>query len=381
MNQKCWSVWEDRGYLVCPDPLVHLPPETPLSSEAIETLESLAASVPALMESRQIGQTIDSLPRFDFNAEAFTHADFRIVERLMMLYSYFASAYIYGEPENPAHRLPEGVAVPLVRLAGMVERPPILSYSGYVLNNWRRLDPAGEIALGNMTLLQNFLGGRDEDWFILVHVDIEAQAAGALQGVKRAVDAAKSSDAETLASALQQVAACVTNMIHTFHRMPEGCDSDVYYYKVRPYIFGFNDVVYEGVAEFGGKPQTFRGQTGAQSSIVPTLVSALGLQHEQSGLTQHLDVMRDYMPKPHREFIQKVKTSDVREAVVAHAGNGALKDAYNDCLLRVLEFRRLHYHYATTYIFEKVKNPIGTGGTVFMDWLKQLGDETEAQLV
>ncbi len=45
------------------------------------------------------------------------------------------------------------------------------------------------------------------------------------------------------------------------------------------------------------------------------------------------------------------------------------------------EFRSLHYHYATTYIAEKVANPLGTGGTIFMDWLKQLIDETEQQFV
>jgi indoleamine 2,3-dioxygenase len=45
------------------------------------------------------------------------------------------------------------------------------------------------------------------------------------------------------------------------------------------------------------------------------------------------------------------------------------------------EFRSLHYHFATEYIFRKVSNPVGTGGTVFMDWLKQLIGETEQQLV
>jgi indoleamine 2,3-dioxygenase len=170
-------------------------------------------------------------------------------------------------------------------------------------------------------------------------------------------------------------------MLATFDRMPERCDSNFYYFKVRPYIFGFNDVVYEGVEAYGGKPQSFRGQTGAQSSIIPALVAGLGLQHEQTGLTQHLEVMHDYMPKPHRAFIQQMKGACIREFVLENASNSALAEGYNECLRKVLAFRQMHLHYATTYIANKVKNPVGTGGTIFMDWLSQLVQETEAQLV
>ncbi len=382
MQQTCWDIWPDRGFLVNPDPLRHLSAvDTPLQRSTVDMIEGIAAQIPALMENGQIRATLENLPVFDLPTSDLLVGDFRIVERLMMLYSFFASAYVYFTPETPEHRIPSGVAVPLHRLSKMVERPPILSYSGYVLNNWKRNDAAGEIALGNIALLQNFLGGKDEDWFILVHVDIEARAAGALAGIQSAQAAAAQDDAAALQTALQNVSTSVQAMITSFDRMPENCDPNVYYYRVRPYIFGFNDVVYEGVAEYGNKPQSFRGQTGAQSSIVPSLVSALGLQHEQSGLTQHLDIMRDYMPKPHREFAAHVKSPAIRQSVLAHSSDSALRNVYNECLTRVLEFRRLHLHYATTYIFQKVTNPIGTGGTVFMDWLAQLANETEAQLV
>ena len=32
----------------------------------------------------------------------------------------------------------------------MLSRPPILSYDGYALFNWKRFDPTGPIALGNI---------------------------------------------------------------------------------------------------------------------------------------------------------------------------------------------------------------------------------------
>jgi hypothetical protein len=36
---------------------------------------------------------------------------------------------------------------------------------------------------------------------------------------------------------------------------------------------------------------------------------------------------------------------------------------------------------AHAYVAQKVSNPIGTGGTEFMRWLKQLRDETEKQYI
>jgi indoleamine 2,3-dioxygenase len=201
-----------------------------------------------------------------------------------------------------------------------------------------------------------------------------------LQGVQAARQAALTGDAAAVEQGLEAISASLSAMLTTFDRMPEGCNSDVYYFRVRPYIFGFNDVIYEGVDAFGGQPQSFRGQTGAQSSIIPALVAGLGLKHEQSALTQHLDVMKAYMPKPHREFIAEMGTAGIRDFIL-RTESKTLAEAYNTCLRQVLAFRRLHLHYATTYIAQKVKNPLGTGGTVFMDWLDRLATETEAQLV
>ena len=43
-----------------------------------------------------------------------------------------------------------------------------------------RLDKSRPVELGNIVCLTNFLGGVDEEWFRLVHVEIEARAAPAL---------------------------------------------------------------------------------------------------------------------------------------------------------------------------------------------------------
>jgi indoleamine 2,3-dioxygenase len=384
MKQNCWGIWPDRGFLLNPDPTACLSDivglDTLIPRDALIHLDQISLELPSLLDSRKVRATLDTLPVYDVQPlRQYPH--FQVVERFMQLYSYLASAYVYATHETPEHRIPAGVAKPLYQLSQMVERPPIITYSSYVLSNWMRPAAQSYIRVDDLELAQNFLGVEDERWFILIHVDIEARAAGALQGIQAAVRAANENNPAVLEQALEEITISLRAMQATFDRMPEHCNSDVYYFRVRPYIFGFNDVIYEGVEAYGGKPQSFRGQTGAQSSIIPALVAGLGLRHEQTGLTQHLDIMKDYMPKPHREFVAQMSQSRVRECVVTNAHHGTLAEVYNECLRQMLAFRRLHLHYATTYIAQKVANPVGTGGTLFMDWLAQLVRETEDQLV
>ena len=47
-------------------------------------------------------------------------------------------------------------------------------------------------------------------------------------------------------------------------------DPALYYKTFRPYIRFFENVVYEGVNE---APLDYRGETGAQSTIMPTLIA------------------------------------------------------------------------------------------------------------
>jgi indoleamine 2,3-dioxygenase len=380
-SQDCWQLWPDRGLLISPDPLVQLsaaPLDFAFDRDALLQLEALAAELPQLLASRRFRSLMDALPVYDTTALVTQPpADFRAVEGLHRLYAIFASAYVYGAG-SPADHLPASIAVPLVALSKLVERPPILTYCGYGLNNWRRLDPNGPIVVDHLALNTSFLGIPDEAWFILTHVDVEARASVALNALCAAVHAAESGDAATILAALGDVAAGLDAMSAAFRRMPQGCEPDIYYRDIRPFFFGFTDLVYEGVG--GGVKLTLRGQSGAQSSVVPALVNGLGIDHNASELTQHLEVMREYMPKPHRELIVSLKGSALRH-VVLEADDAELCDAYNGALDALLSFRKLHYQFAAAYIFNKDKNAVGTGGTPFTAFLRQLIEETDRQRV
>src|SRR6266516_4440231 len=168
---QAFDVSAERGFLPRQDPLRRLP-------AAFDRWEALAQDLPKLLVSDRLRRLIDALPP----TETSSLQPGAQLERAMLLLSYLGHAYVWGGGAGvePARRIPAGLAVPWYNVATRLGRPPVLSYASYALHNWRRLDPAGPIVLGNICLLQNFGGGVDEEWFILVHVDIEARAAVAL---------------------------------------------------------------------------------------------------------------------------------------------------------------------------------------------------------
>jgi indoleamine 2,3-dioxygenase len=281
------------------------------------------------------------------------------------------------------------LAVPWHNVAESLGRPPVLSYSSYSLHNFCRFDPTSEIECGNIGLIQNFLGGLDEEWFVLIHIEIERKAALAIGLLRRCLDAAEAGQAEQLEALLAKVESSLSSVNHTMLRMPERCDPYIYYHRVRPYIHGWrnhpdlpNGVIYEGVAAYGGRPQQFRGETGAQSSIVPSLDAMLGVSHQNDMLSLYLQEMRAYMPPEHRAFIESLERRTPVRAFVESCGRTSLTSIYNACTEALENFRSLHLEYAARYIFHQAqtdaKNPhaVGTGGTPFMPYLKKHRDET-----
>ena len=372
-----WTI-EDKGFLPSQDPVEKL-------SKLWNPVEKLVEEMPNLLESRHWRSEVVArlratklhlhnahIKEFDKYGD---EDDFRL-ERGMLIYSYFASAWVWANYEEPANFIPPEISFPLVKLAELTNRLPILSYASYCLTNWKKINKNNDPVLGNIELLQNFTATnkQDEDWFILVHVEIEWHARHAIEAIKNWNEEGSDAEAE---AALSQVHVSIANMNATMNRMPEGCSADSYFNRVRPYIFGFNNVVYEG--HYDEKPQSFRGETGAQSSIVPSLIAFFGVTHKDNALMQHLQDMRLYMPSPHKIWVGELeKKNNIREFVKNHT---QLKEIYNACLNELYKFRSKHLEYAVNYIQKKVENPTGTGGTPYIPWLSQLKEETKEQML
>ena len=306
----------------------------------------------------------------------------------------FFHAYVWGEPTT-IKALPRNIAVPFYTIARQLGRPPVLSYASYALDNWTPIDDREPIAIGNIMLVQNFLGGLDEDWFILIHIDIEAKAAPALAAIPAILNGIARDNAIAVAQALKNIKHAWKNINETMNRMPEGCDPYIYYHRVRPYIHGWKNnpalpegLIYQGVEAYGGQPQQFRGETGAQSAIVPTMDALFKIAHANDPLREYLMEMRDYMPPKHSSFVAAVeKHSRLRDFVQNRMQYfPKLKDSYNDCLSLIEQFRTKHLEFAARYIQQQTAEAqndtnIGTGGTPFMSYLKKHRDESRQHLL
>jgi indoleamine 2,3-dioxygenase len=374
-----YTIDSERGFLPRADPVDHLPAD-------FAPWEAIARDLPKLLVTGKVRAFIRELKSLD--ADMLTEDGTR--RRAMMILSFLGHAYAWGERETVSS-IPASLAVPWRQLSKLLGRPPVLSYASYALDNWRRVDPKRPIELGNIVLQQNFLGGQDEEWFVLIHVAIEAKAGPALAAIVAAQQAVADDRAETVADQLAIIARTLQTMNDILLRMPEGCDPYVYYRRVRPYLHGWANhpslpagMIYEGVDEYGGAAQKFRGETGAQSSIIPSLDAALGITHRQDMLYSYLREMRDYMPPRHRLFIEAVESApSVRDYVLRQrAAHPTLRDAYNVAIDGIELFRSTHLEYARNYIIRQSqggkRNPVdvGTGGTPFGPYLKKHRDET-----
>ncbi|MDH5676495.1 MAG: indoleamine 2,3-dioxygenase [Myxococcales bacterium] len=371
-----------RGFLPAQDPLGSLPSE-------FAAWEEVAADLPKLLVNQRVRDFVAKMPQLDASRLR-TEAEQR---RAMLLLSFIAHAYVWQGPDA-SRRLPANLAMPWHAVATKLGRPPVLSYASYALDNWRRLEADGPIALGNLALLQNFLAGADEEWFIIVHVDIEARAAAALNAIMPAQQAVAAGDLDALAQQLSMVADALEAMHGTLARTPEYCDPRTYYLRVRPFIHGWKNhpalplgLVYEGVAAYGEEPQKLRGETGAQSSIVPCIDALLGVAHHPDPLRDYLMEMRDYMPPAHRAFLEAVEAGPSVRGVALGSGAAGLRAAYDRCVEATHRFRALHLEFAASYIHSQGQsgenNPtdVGTGGTPFMRYLKKHRDETRAHRI
>ncbi len=375
-----FGITEEFGYLPAHAPALAL-------SAGNEEWDQFGRDIPKLLMGTNFRSRVKALPEFNvskLNGEA-------EIQRAMLILSYIGQSYQWSE-NSPATVMPANLAIPWHQVGKLVGRPPSLSYQSYAADNWRRFDASGPIECGNIGLLQCFLGGQDEEWFILIHIEIERKAGKALKAIEDAQSAVSNNDTGQLEVAITNLRSALAAMYEVLGRMPERCDPYIYFHRVRPYIFGWRNnpslpdgVIYEGVDEYQGVGQKFRGETGAQSAIIPAMDAVLGIDHERDELREYLMEMRMYMPPRHVAFIEAVEAGPSVRNFVTTAKQVSLTAVFNDCVELVANFRAMHLEYAGTYIHAQAQatlgNPsaVGTGGTPFMTYLRKHRDETKEQ--
>ena len=147
----------------------------------------------------------------------------------------------------------------------------------------------------------------------------------------------------------------------------------VNYNNFRAFIMGIKgntDIFGPGVKYDGSDNQelrTYRGQSGSQDDIIPTVDIFTGLFkfYPDNILTQYLLDMRTYRPKPVQNFLSDLEQN--------HINFIELKDDELKILYKILEqvhnFRNGHWMFVQKYIMANTKYNVATGGTPITTWI------------
>lgn len=223
-----------------------------------------------------------------------------------------------------------------------------------------------------------------------------------------AIDAARYNDETTVIHNLLIHRDTLAHLGTTLDRMYERCDAGVFYNQLRPFLAGTKSMEQFGLPDgirFNNGRETlplrsYRGGSNAQSSLIQFFDIVLGIEHTGSaGVFLH--EMRDYMPGPHRAFLEDVaKVANIRQfAEARRQSNPAVYAAYARCLEMLGALRGRHLQVVARYVisqsrkvdcaqratqrpvghWKQEKNKaslVGTGGTDLIPFLKRTLQKT-----
>lgn len=333
------------------------------------------------------------------------------------------SAYIIEskfKKEEVRNTVPSVLAVPFAALAGKLKQEMIMSYDSYCLSNVYNTREEGKsrCAAGvssedgmmyggrqweDLRLSRAFDGGPEEATFVLIHAEIESHTPRLI----RAFDAIVAALAEPAAvreapllAALGALKGTLERIVVSQLKMFNASDPRNYERFVRPWIFGWkgnadfpDGVSFEGVP--AAQNTRLRGETGAQSTIIPSCDLVLGISHKQDALQSMLEELEAFRPQAQRAYLAKLRGTFygegvgvgggldggsphlLRDAVAAHASLPLAREL-NDCIGLVWAFRDVHVTFADMYISRFTSNANATGGTPFKAYLRKHRDESMA---
>lgn len=124
-----------------------------------------------------------------------------------------------------------------------------------------------------------------------------------------------------------------------------------------------NGVIYEGVDR---KPRSYRGESGANDSIIPTCDNLLQLTSKMPSneMTEILKDFRSYRPINHNEWLTYVQQTADSVGIEKFAHQDATSlSLYIQLLDQVRDFRHRHWSFAKEYIIKRTAYPKATGGS------------------
>jgi len=387
-----FDINRERGFLKKNNNLSELPD----LSDFNQALNKLVSTLPSLIQHSLLSKEIEQLEdSFLKESIAIDKDDIEQNNIAILVLEMLTQAYIWENPENPRNQIPTIIAQNLYGLCRAQQRFPILTYADYILNNWKLINPLGDISLDNIEPLFTFTDTVDEAWFIKIHIMVEAVCAEALTAAYQLcvlTHEPKITDiAETqMYNSLNVIADCLQKGSIILEKMLDACDPAVYWHQIRIFLNGWekvkvNDkvgVILNGIST-ADKVSVFqfKGPSGAQSGILPALDAVLGVKHDIDGMYQMLLTFQQYMPGSHQLFINFLKQSKIEAKVSSISVE--LHNAWKNAVDHLQQFRKTHLQLIKHYIYQpaeslgmRSESMTGTGGAPIDNYLKNRYENT-----
>ncbi|KAK4993136.1 hypothetical protein LTR50_000622 [Elasticomyces elasticus] len=384
-----FMVSASRGFLPRTEPITKLPPDFDILESILARMPIKTASgKPGLLASATLGDAVhQELPDLTHAIHKYQD-DLPLMNALYRDYSFLASAYLLepcherfmkGQPYGLGRQmLPKNIALPIVRVAEIAGFKPFMEYAGsYALYNYRLADPSVGLDYSNLRLIRAFEHGLDpqssEAGFVLVHVNMVKHSGQLVSGSMAALDGCATSDRGAFDAGMVNVIDALIQVNRVMNKMwSKSKPGD--YTSFRTFIFGItgqsmfpNGVVYEGVSE---QPMSFRGESGANDSMIPLCDNLLQIDMPVTPLTDILTDFRAYRPGNHREFLEWVRDRSQAVGLKAYALQDPTSAAlYLGALNQVRDFRWRHWCFTREYILKRTAHPTATGGSPIVTWL------------
>ncbi|KAL3491920.1 Indoleamine 2,3-dioxygenase [Aspergillus germanicus] len=401
-------------------------PLQPLQDPYYAPWEAVARNLTASIATGTLRQAVDTLPVLSTSGLQ-TESEWR---RAYVILAYLTHAYVWGG-EQPKDSLPPAISIPFLEVSSHLELPPCATYAALNLWNFATSSLTSNITcVDNLSVTLSFTGTKDEEWFFMISVAMEARGAQLIQLMLDTIRAVTVDDKQRVTENLIQVREGIQELGAILERMYEQCRPAIFFHQLRPYLAGSKNMAAAGlpsglfydVGEGKGEWRQHSGGSNAQSSLIQTLDIFLGVEHSATGdpngqrpksqppaKAGFIKEMRNYMPGPHRRFLEMLtRNSNIRTFAMSHKLDSPVRDAYNAAVMAMGVFRDKHIQVVTRYIImasklpppekepvrwnlasstsDKMKNldgnvsegVSGTGGTDLIPFLKQTRDATKA---
>lgn len=271
-------VSKDNGFLPIKEPLKELPQEYKDLQTLINKLHVFQNdnNKGILGVANEIVTEVNVIP--DYSSIIEKENDVFILQALYRAYTFITSGFTLeqsyqeflqsGNYGVARQILPKNIALPLVLVSNKLDVYPWLDYHySYSLGNYVKKDPNEGLHWKNLDMACKFTGTSDEIGFIMVHVyinEISPQLVGSVMdyGLNKTV-----SSLQTCGDVMQEMNKRRRDMWQASrHERYNDFRIFIMGIKGNNNIFG-NGLIYEGC--FDNEPQQYRGQTGAQDSIIP----------------------------------------------------------------------------------------------------------------